>query len=205
MARPYEGHYLTEERKKVVEENMNFLWYYYKKNITSRWKDLTTTEQDDIIECLHWGICLAAEAWDPDRGKFTTICRWHFKSIITNYFRESKLFYGRFYLIPFISDEGMAAENFSMVKKGGAVSRADIERHNNRVKWDDILFLLERSELDSFEEQLIYLKYQDGQSLKDIGKTYGYSGERVRQLLKIAVEKIHSYALESGLTIYDFI
>ncbi len=209
MARPYGGHYLTEERKKVVEENMYFLWYYYKKHVTSRWKNLTDTEQDDIIECLHWGICLAAEAWDPDRGKFSTVCKLHFKSIVTNYFRERKLFYGRYQLTPFIydakiSDSMMATENFSLVKKGGTVSRVDIERNNNRVKWEDILFLLERSGLNSFEERLIYLKYQDGLTLEDIGKIYGYSRERIRQFLKIATEKIHEFAFKSGLTILDF-
>lgn len=210
MPRPYEGHHLTEEQKRIVEDNMYYLWYYYKKNVSQRFFHLDETQKDDLMESLHWAICLAAENWDPERGKFTTACEWYFKSAITNYFRERKLFYGRYTLIPFIHDDSIDDEssrnddiNYLIVKKGGVEDPSDKKRQ--QIGWGDISYLFNEIDMTPQESEIIMYLYQYKFSSIEIAKMMGISRERIRQLKDGVVEKLKDYMKLAGLTLEDFI
>ena len=207
MTRPYEGHYLTEERKKIAEENINFIWYYYKKFVSSKHK-LNSTEKDDVIEALYWGLCLAAEAWDPEKGKFSTICQWYFRSAVNDYFRRRKLFYGRYTLIPFIFDENVngdfnnTTENFTIIKKQGTPEELD---KKEKITWDDISCLFEDIDLEPNEDEVLLYHFKYGYNLKEVGNLMGLTGERVRQIKECIIEKAKEYVDLMGLEFEDFV
>lgn len=209
MPRPYEGHYLTEEKKKVVEDNMHFLWYYYKKHITSRYRELNETQKEEIVEALHWGICLAAEAWEEEKGKFTTICQWYFKSVVTNYFRERSLFYDRYELIPFIHDDNIDEESsrnddmfFTPVKKGGFDEDLDCKKN---ILWEDISFMFDEINMSPQEEEIVSYHYKHRFTLSEIGEMLCMSRERIRQIMGDIFERLKQYVLDSGLEYEDFV
>lgn len=202
MGRPYQNHYLNEEQKKIVEDNMHFLWFYYGKHISSRHK-LNPCEQDDIIEALHWGICMAAEAYNPDKGKFSTICQWHFKSAVNEYFRQENLFRGRYFLTPFITDENISeeagmTEDFCTVQSTRTI-------YNDRVSWESIEEFLDNVHLTSVEKQIVAFYWHFGFSKQEIGNMLGYTKENIRLMANVALEKVREYANANDYKFSDFI
>lgn len=75
MTRPYEGHYLNEEQKKLAADNINLVWWYIDKKLL-RYNKIEPKEIDDVAGYLMWQLCMAAEGFDPKMGyKFSTYAK----------------------------------------------------------------------------------------------------------------------------------
>lgn len=212
MTRPYGVHYLTEEQKKIVEDNIYFVWYFYEKDVVKRYSNVLCPEElDEILARLFFGICLAAENWEPSRGAFTTCCVWYFKSAIGNYFREKKLFNSRYTLTPFISDDNISEDcnidhmTYYIPTKGGLVEEYDGIEKKDKITWDNISFLFDRIEKTPQEEEVILYYYKYKFTMQEVGDMLGLTRERVRQLLVPVIDKLKLFVCESGLTYNDVV
>ncbi len=88
MARPYGGHHLTEEQKKLAEDNYPLVWWFLNKYVLAP----GTISRHEIDECsgyLIFNLCLAAESFDPERNiKFSS---YAIKALRTGLYRYLSL------------------------------------------------------------------------------------------------------------------
>lgn len=217
MARPYKGHLLTEEQKKIVEENINFVWYYYGQRVSNRHSNINNTDKDEIISCLFFGLCLAAEKYDPHKGKFSTIASWYLRSEVSNYFRERGLFYNRYFLTPFIFDNelnsdadnihGLSEEGYKKINRDGAIEEPeDVNSlYYEKIKWEDMEYIINGACLCYKEKTILSLFYRNGHTYKEISKIMGMSRERIRQINESSIEKIRQFINEIGIKKEDIV
>lgn len=199
MPRLHKRHYLTENKKKIVEDNMNFLWFYYKKCIVPKCKKLCFIEQDDIIDCLYWGICKAADAYNPDKGAFTTICKWYFRGEISDYLRKRKLYYSRFELTPFGYND-VQNNNYDNPLQFLVDDRSDV---CEKLSFEDINCIFKEAELTCQEKKVLIDYYKHDLTYKEISIAIGCSREKVRQIAIGAIEKVREYINKKGLNCKD--
>ena len=87
---------LTIEQQKLVEENHNLIYDFINRN------NLSIDEYYDILAI---GLCKASKAYNPEKGKFSTICNkcmssevglyWRYKNTLKNIINEETLSYDR--------------------------------------------------------------------------------------------------------------
>lgn len=61
----------VEERNELVEANLGLAPYFAHKFAA------TKMDMDDLVQEAYLGLIDAAEAFDPERGRFSTYARWH--------------------------------------------------------------------------------------------------------------------------------
>lgn len=72
---------LTDERRKLIEENIDLVWYVCHK-IKDRLKD---AEMDDIFQYGCLGLINAARTYNPEKGKFSTYAVRGIQMYLTGY------------------------------------------------------------------------------------------------------------------------
>ena len=77
--------YLTEEKKKLVADNLPLVWWYIDKKM--RYKPQGANELDEVGEQLTERLCIAADTFDPHRGiKFSTYAIRAFQTAIIEFY-----------------------------------------------------------------------------------------------------------------------
>ena len=59
--------------------------------------------------------------------------------------------------------------------------------------WDKIKYVLSRIDIDKDHKRMFEMKYFEGYYLREIGDTYGYTRERIRQFLVEVTKKIKKF------------
>jgi len=194
MARSYGHHYLTEEQKKLAEENIGLVWYFVKQQIKKG--RIQPHEVDELSGYLMMHYCLSCEKYDPLLNtKFSTYAFNSFNHAISNYRMNNKRFYGRFVTC----DYNNLDENVSFIEP------VFENKTKKEVDFDKIDNILMKAKLDSFEHQTFHYKHKLYYNYTEIGEIMGYSKERIRQFYESGLKKIIAYVKKSGYSMDYFL
>ena len=170
---------MTEEQKKLAEENHSLIYFYARKyNISKK-------EFDDMYGILAIGLCKAARDYDESRGSaFSTVAMGYMLNECRNAYRCDKYKNGKLNICSYnnifpLSDDDGTAEYINVIE-----GKSDV--------WDDINLI----EFNQFNEQLrkiAYLSYL-GYNQQEIAKEMGITQSLVsRKLKKIRKEIENAY------------
>lgn len=199
MGRQYGFHHLSDERRKIAEDNVHFVWYYYGKYIRPRYAHLKENELEEISAQMLFFFCQAVENWDPKRGKLTTIAALYFKSGINAMFGSKSVFLKKHSLSPFLPCEDFDDEGYAL---GSELAWEPEEKF--QVNWDSVCNLFQDAELTEQEIAIVNMKYHEGYNNLQIGEMIGVTKERARQLSKEAIVKIKRVILLNNYKTRDF-
>jgi len=185
MARPYGEHNLSPEQKKLVKDNLPFVWFYFKKEIQPRYKHLGDNEVDEVLAQMYFFFCQAAEKWDPERGSFTTCASLYMKSGINALFQSKARFDKKHMFLPFQQSDESDEDGYFIGEE-----LADKTEDHIPINWDMINMLFEKANLNNEEISILNLKYNEGYTDRKISEIIDKSRERVRQISLGAVRKI---------------
>ena len=170
---------MTEEQKKLVEENHSLIYFYARKY------NMSKQDFDDMYGILAIGLCKAARDYDESRGSaFSTVAMGYMLNECRNAYRCDKYKNGKLDVFSYnnivpLSDEGGTTEYIDFIK-------------GNEDVWDDINLI----EFNQFNEQLrkiAYLSYL-GYNQQEIAKEMGITQSLVsRKLKKIRKEIENAY------------
>lgn len=198
MSRPYGGHHLTDEQRELAEENFPLVIFYIQDQLLKK-KKIYPHEIDDCMGHIMWGLCMAAETYDKDKGAFSTYAYNAFRHGFCRYLQLRDRFNSRFILTDFMvrhddSDDGSSYDPEDL----------PAPRNERHLEWDDIKELFNYVELDPIEFYVIKMYYRSNYSYKQIGRRLSLSGEGVRQIAVSAISKIKKAVRENDLSIADF-
>lgn len=74
---------LTEEQRRLVNDNINFAFYYANK-LRRRYGNVHDFDPDEIDSAAMIGLMYAAQKYDPSRSKFVTFASFVIRSAIQN-------------------------------------------------------------------------------------------------------------------------
>jgi RNA polymerase sigma factor (sigma-70 family) len=177
---------LTEEQKKLASDNFPLVWWYIKKLLLS--KKIKRREIDDVSGYIVYRLCMAAETYDPSKGKFSTYAAiaFHFgyKKYLYDYNKHHKktVCYG---------------EDDKLLNV--------IYEDSTKIDWDNIKFLFDGINLSSLEMKIIYYRYIEKMNNSEIGRKINYSKERIRQVHNEIIEKVKRYVIKEHFIIEDFV
>ena len=170
---------MTEEQKKLAEENHSLIYFYARKYHISK-KDF-----EDMYGILAIGLCKAARDYDESRGSaFSTVAMGYMLNECRNAYRCDKYKNGKLNICSYnnifpLSDDDGTAEYINVIE-----GKSDV--------WDDINLI----EFNQFNEQLrkiAYLSYL-GYNQQEIAKEMGITQSLVsRKLKKIRKEIENAY------------
>jgi RNA polymerase sigma factor (sigma-70 family) len=193
MGRPFAHHDpLTEEQKQLAEDNIYVVWWFLKKCVSTR--QIAPHEMDDCASYLFWTYCLSAKSFDPSYGKkFGNYAIKNLRGGLSHFIYHRESFTKRFTVTDFMKHED-----------GGEFSyEAIYEEAEKHVQWDDIKWLFDLIEMDPFEKEVIFLYYEQSHTLKGIGQMFGLTRERIRQIVKVVIEKLQDAVIEHDIHYSD--
>ena len=170
---------MTEEQKKLAEENHSLIYFYARKYHISK-KDF-----EDMYGILAIGLCKAARDYDESRGSaFSTVAMGYMLNECRNAYRCDKYKNGKLNICSYnnifpLSDDDGTAEYINVIE-----GKSDV--------WDDINLI----EFNQFDEQLrkiAYLSYL-GYNQQEIAEKVEITQSLVsRKLKKIRKEIENAY------------
>lgn len=181
--RPYKGHWLTEEQKKLAEENLPFVWWFIKNKLINTGK-IDKKEIDEIASHLMWRLCLCAEKYNTNsKSKFSSYLLTGCYSGFAQYKDEQKK-YRHKYVFP-ESDFFKSIYFFDTNNK-----------NLSYIELEDIWLLFKRAELDSLEKEIIFLHFIKSFTLQQIGKMFEMSKQKIRGIIKSGIDKCKNIEIE---------
>lgn len=87
MGRKMKFFRLTDEQRKLVEDNAKLVPWFMKRYCRG-WTRIRPTECEDLEQELHIGLCRAAWDYDATRGGFATCAIWWMRSKMTEWARR---------------------------------------------------------------------------------------------------------------------
>ena len=168
---------MTEEQKKLAEENHSLIYFYARKDNVSK------QDFDDMYGILAIGLCKAARDYDESRGSaFSTVAMGYMLNECRNAYRCDKYKNGKLTICSYnnifpLSDDDGTAEYINVIE-----GKSDV--------WDDINLI----EFNQFNEQLrkiAYLSYL-GYNQKEIAKEMGITQSLVSRKLKMIRREIEN-------------
>jgi len=197
MLKCYKEHYLNEEQKILIEDNLPLLWWFLYKQVVV----LGIIQYSEIEECqsnLMWYMCMSAERFNDNKGvKFGTFAMLGLKSGLSRYLDLRNRRWSREILTDF-KCRGDDGKEYSAEPKF-------ISRYEKRIFWNDVKELFNMITMTSLEKKIIYYYYKKRYTFKKIGEIVGYSRERIRQIHKGIIDKIKIKVEEYDLVIKDFL
>lgn len=170
---------MTEEQKKLAEENHSLIYFYARKY------NISKQDFDDMYGILAIGLCKAARDYDESRGSaFSTVAMGYMLNECRNAYRCDKYKNGKLTICSYNNI-------FPLSDDGGTTEYIDVIEGKDDV-WDDINLI----EFNQFNEQLrkiAYLSYL-GYNQQEIAKEMGITQSLVsRKLKKIRKEIENTY------------
>lgn len=185
---------VPEEVDRLVNENMQLAKYF-----AAKWSGPGNIDYEEAFSRAMAGLLRAAELFDPAHGKFGTYAAWHIKSVLGRFFTNLKrLKRGggtaiHIHLDAPLPNGSTLADMIpdeSTDTSGHRMFSADETKQSVRT-WLDAL--------DEREQAIIRARFGlDGgqsQTLEQIALRYGLTRERIRQIEKKAMERLHSAAI----------
>ena len=170
---------MTEEQKKLAEENHNLIYFYARKYHRSK------RDFEDMYGILAIGLSKAARDYDESRGRaFSTVAMGYMLNECRNAYRCDKYRNGKLSICSYnnivpLPDEEGTTEYIDMIE-----GKQDV--------WDDVN-LIEFTKFNDQLRKIAYLSYL-GYDQKEIGEQVGITQSLVsRKLKKIRKEIENAY------------
>lgn len=216
MARKYNGHYLSEEKKKLAEDNMSLVWWYFNTKIKKgqesegnhkKWlsrenntSSLSLSEKDDCLGHLLWSFCLSVESFDENKNiAFSTYAMEGLNFGFRYFLRLKKTFNGRFVITDF-SEFDEDGKNIHGIRE--PEYRPE---QNKTIAWEDIKRIFDLIEMTPIEEQIVFFYYEKKYTCDEIGKMMNVSRQRIGQQIGDVTNKLKIAVKENLITICDFV
>ena len=180
MTRPAIPYILTEEKKKLAEDNYPFLLFRLKHYLSNQY--ISSCDFEEIKGLFHLYYCKGVDNYVPHpKFKFTTFIDWYFRSAFQRYCRLRNRFYDL--NIKFL-------ENLPYAK--------------TTVALDSLKLLFQEADLTDKEINILMLKFVGKQSLNEVGLKYNRSGEAIRLIILKSIKKVQQKIEEEGYKYDDF-
>jgi RNA polymerase sigma factor (sigma-70 family) len=195
LPRTYGHHWLTEDKKKLAAENFNLVWYFIGQ-ILKRNK-IEPYEVDEAAGHIIMHYCWACETFDSEKyNKFSPYAYSAFYSGLHRYKSLRKRYYERFIDVDFGGTNENGDRNLDPPYE---------DRIRISVLCDKLSSVVDNSELNSFERQVVHYKYFMGLSNRSISMKLGYDSGKISSCVNSSIKKIRSYIDENGYIFTDFI
>ena len=182
---------LTEEQKEILENNIGLLRKYCKNQLLKG--VIPEGYEPEFIGELEERFCSIIKTFDESREvKLSTYAYIGFGFATKEFFRKLQKV-RETSLIPKIYGE-IENSRWNSVSGFG-------EEHLNLEKLAD---LIDETELTKREIICIQSYYYDGLFLREVGEIYNLTAERIRQIIKEALDKIRLRALKQEYTEEEF-
>ena len=181
---------LTEEQKEILENNIGLLRSYCRNQLLKG--IIPEGHEPEFIGELEERFCDIIKTFDENKSKLSTYAYIGFGYAKSRFFEKLQKV-RRTSLVPEISGE-IDNTIWNSVSGFG-------REHLDLEKLADLI-----SETGLTKREVICLQsyYYDGLLLRQIGEIYNLTGERIRQIIKEALDKIRSRALEQGYIEEEF-
>lgn len=199
--RVYKPYVLTEEKKKFAEDNIG-LMYNFLRNNCGYGKSIVKEEEDEILGLLHEKMCNTVHLFDDTReATFSTYSYKSFSFALARYFNLKSRYTKRYVTVDFSSsgdgDNGDDVDRRSIIPT--TKNKKDLS-----ILWRNLKEIIDVSDLKPFEREVIEMYFDQGMTMGVIGKKKGFTGERIRQIKKNAIQKMNSYVMEARIQLEDF-
>lgn len=181
---------LTEEQKEILENNIGLLRSYCKNQLLKG--VIPEGHEPEFIGELEERFCNIIRTFDKNKSKLSTYAYKGFAFAKSRFFEKLQK-NKRTSLIPEMSGE-IDNTIWNSVSGFG-------REHLDLEKLADLI-----NETGLTKREIICLQsyYYDGLFLRQIGEIYNLTGERIRQIIKEALNKIRLRALEQEYTEEEF-
>ena len=173
---------LTEEQKKLVEDNHNLIYSYArKKHISSeKWYDV-----------LAIGLCKAARSFDPNKGKFSTWCYRFFDNEIrtcwNNANKKSK-----------IPESAILAYDTVISNEDTSQNESYINCFSDTKAYEDIVhstmmldIVNDMSDIEKYVFELILYGYNQQEIATEVGRTRQSVGKIVNGIRRKVLDYLY--------------
>jgi len=182
---------LTEEEKKIISENLPLIYFFYKKFISIKKPPIFTEEEkEDFFSYASYCLCKITPNYDPNY-KISTYWKNAFKWCLLNYVNNRKKETKKRLLIR----DGFISEKKRLLSINSSKRTIDTE-------FVESLFM--EADLSTRARKILRLRFFRGKTLRDIGKIFGYSHEKVRKISNESIEKIKLISKENDYELKDF-
>lgn len=174
---------MTEEQKKLVEENMNLVYF----TLSRYYPWLLQDEDARSVGMI--GLMIAAQNWDPSRGKFSTFAVKVIKREISNEWRKTQT-KGRDEKTNRYYECAQKAAQF-VGREQNSNDIGDLSIWNLLASPEDVAKECEEridlqkalAKLTPRHVEILKLHYVEKMKLDDIGKLYGMSRQRAHEVI----------------------
>lgn len=170
---------MTEEQKKLVEENMNLVYFTLSRYYPWLLQD------EDVRSVGMIGLMIAAQNWEPSRGKFSTFAVKVIKREICNEWRKTQTKgrdekANRYYkCAQFVGREQNTNDVGGLSIWNLLASPEDVAKEcEERIDLQKAL-----AKLTPRHVEILKLHYVEKMKLDDIGKLYGMSRQRTHEII----------------------
>ena len=164
---------MTEEQKKLAEENHSLIYFYARKY------NISKQDFDDMYGILAIGLCKAARDYDESRGSaFSTVAMGYMLNECRNAYRCDKYKNGKLTICSYNNIASLFCEDET-------TEYIDIIEGKQDV-WDDVNLI----DFTQFNEQLrkiaylSYLGYTQGEIAKEMGITQSLVSRKLKKIRK---------------------
>ena len=175
---------MTEEQKKLVEDNINFAWH-----LTHKWakKSVFNFDIDEIFSMFSFALCKAAFTFRDDKGvKFTTYAAKCMENEIRMAFNKKKR-----------SGENMGLSLIGDDKFRKEVDNAKIIKNKEHLKYDKVLDLMVLEDafkaLTDREEKILRLRYYEEITQREIACILNMSRSYISRIESKTLSKLHKW------------
>ena len=159
---------MNEVQQKLCEDNMNLAYYIVSKYYP------TYVQDDDIKSSALLGLCKAAEAYDPEKGLFSTYAVKCIRNEINQEFINRKPY----------------SKMISLDSKVGE----ELTLGDTIIDEDDIAYMDETFYNILTKEERDVLEVENmGFNSEEIAEMFGYSVQKVQKLLRMTRKKWRKY------------
>ena len=174
---------MTEEQKKLVEENMNLVYFTLSRYYPWLLQD------EDVRSVGMIGLMIAAQNWEPSRGKFSTFAVKVIKREISNEWRKTQT-KGRDEKTNRYYECAQKAAQF-VGREQNTNDIGDLSIWNLLASPEDVAKECEEridlqkalAKLTPRHVEILKLHYVEKMKLDDIGKLYGMSRQRAHEII----------------------
>ena len=174
---------MTEEQKKLVEENMNLVYFTLSRYYPWLLQD------EDVRSVGMIGLMIAAQNWEPSRGKFSTFAVKVIKREISNEWRKTQT-KGRDEKANRYYECAQKAARF-VGREQNTNDIGDLSIWNLLTSPEDVAKECEEridlrkalAKLPPRHVEILKLHYVEKMKLDDIGKLYGMSRQRAHEVI----------------------
>lgn len=166
---------LTEEQKKIVEENHNLIyWYCHKYNL----------DIEEYYGLFAIELCKAVQSYDPAKSKITTYVIKAFWNKHINQERRKKRYKRK-------ANEDTISLDQDFGKDGEELKLCDFLTNGKSIEDEIIMIPLSECELDDKLMSVVRLRLENPNlTQRELGNILGISQVQVGRILKSAEKKI---------------